>query len=95
MRVHLERGPEQHAVFERALEIASEGMAQLERGLAYADASEENRSRLVRYLADEPAAAGIYFWSAVYWGLWSRHAGPSRPPRRESPRRSATTPRSS
>lgn len=66
---------EQHAVFERALEIATEGMAQLERGLAYADASEENRARLVKYLGNQPEAAGIYFWSAVYWGLWSRHAG--------------------
>ena len=71
----LSEAPTKHAVFERALEIASDGMEQLERGLAYADASEENRSRLVRYLGDEPAAAGIYFWSAVYWGLWSRHAG--------------------
>ena len=71
----LSKALDQHALFERALDVASEGMAQLARGLAYADASEENRPRLVEHLSDQPEAAGIYFWSAVYWGLWSRHAG--------------------
>lgn len=66
---------DQHAFFERALDVASEGMAQLAGGLAYADASEKNHPRLVEHLSDQPEAAGIYFWSAVYWGLWCRQGG--------------------
>ena len=66
---------DQHALFERALNVASEGMAQLAPGFAYANTSEEIHPRLVKQLGDQPEAAGIYFWSAVYWGLWCREAG--------------------
>lgn len=63
---------EQLPIYEHALELADAGMDQLTSGLDDSSPRENNRARLVTHLAGQRYAVGVYFWTAVHLGLWSR-----------------------
>lgn len=62
-------------VFERGQTLGEEGITQLTAGTEFDRRGGKDFDRLVEHLSKQPEAAGIYYWTAVHWGVWGRHRG--------------------
>lgn len=62
-------------VFARGQELGEEGIEELLSGTTLDRRGGDDFERLVEHLKTEPSAAGIYYWTAVHWGVWGRHRG--------------------
>ncbi|MDX1501097.1 MAG: hypothetical protein R3325_01960 [Thermoanaerobaculia bacterium] len=64
------------AVFERGRELGEEGLDRLAEGLGGREALDDlSPAEVAAALGSEPAAAPLYFWTAVHWGLWGQTRG--------------------
>jgi len=62
-------------VFTRGQKLGEDGISMLLAGTDFDRRGEKDFDRLVEHLASEPSAAGVYYWTAVHWGVWGRHRG--------------------
>lgn len=63
------------AVFVRGQKLGEDGISALLAGTDLDRRGGKDFDRLVEHLASEPSAAGLYYWTAVHWGVWGRHRG--------------------
>ncbi len=62
-------------VFERGQILGEEGIDRLLAGTRFDRRGGKDFRDLVQHLDNQPGAAGIYYWTAVHWGVWGRHRG--------------------
>lgn len=62
-------------VFERGQTLGEEGISLLIAGTNLDRRGDKDYDQLLEHLEGQPNAAGIYYWTAVHWGVWSRHRG--------------------
>ncbi len=62
-------------VFERGQTLGEEGISLLIAGTSLDRRGGEDYDQLLEYLEGQSNAAGIYYWTAVHWGVWGRHRG--------------------
>lgn len=63
------------AAFEHGQKLGEDGITQLLGGTEFERRGGKDFDRLVEHLSKQPEAAGIYYWTAVHWGVWGRHRG--------------------
>ncbi|MCP4202402.1 MAG: hypothetical protein GY769_10780 [bacterium] len=62
-------------IFERGQAVGEDGITRLIAGTKLDRAGGKHHDELIEHLRNEPHAAGVYYWSAIHWGLWGRHRG--------------------
>lgn len=63
------------AVFERGQTLGEEGITRLLDATGLDRRGAEDFDRLIAHLETHGDVAGLYYWTAVHWGVWGRHRG--------------------